>query len=70
MGTDPDFHGLVAGLIGDLLLGLRPLLPQEDNNELSLPDRQFSVGHIFYYFALLSMDRFSVYPLITGIAVL
>ena len=70
MGTGSlIFIGLVAGLIGDLLLGLRPLLPQEDNNAIITSGIvSFSVGHIFYYFALLSMDRFSVYPLIIGIA--
>jgi hypothetical protein len=63
------FMGLVAGLIGDLLLGLRQLRPIEDNNTIITSGIfSFAIGHIFYYFALLRLNNFSVYPLIIGVA--
>ncbi len=62
------FMGLVAGLIGDLLLGLRPLRPASDNNTIITSGIfSFSIGHVFYYFALLKLNAFSVYPLMIGV---
>ncbi len=62
--------GLVAGLIGDIVLGLRPLLPKSDNHTLILSGIvAFSVGHILYYLALVWMNRFSFTPFIITIGV-
>lgn len=62
------FMGLVAGLIGDLLLGLRPLRPSDENDTIITSGIfSFAIGHIFYYFALIKIWQFSVYPLIIGV---
>ncbi|MDX9690898.1 MAG: lysoplasmalogenase [Acholeplasmataceae bacterium] len=60
--------GLVMGLLGDLVLALRPL---QDNTK----DKQiivfgisfFSLGHIFYLLALLRYSQFMLISLIFGI---
>lgn len=57
--------GLVAGLIGDIVLGLRPLRPKAENEKLILSGMiSFSTGHVFYYVALLLMYQFSVYAIL------
>lgn len=57
--------GLIAGLIGDIVLGLRPLRPKEENEKLILSGMvSFSVGHVFYYAALLIIYQFSVYAIV------
>lgn len=51
--------GLVAGLIGDLVLALRPLRPrEEDAMIINLGILSFSVGHLFYITALLLLSAF------------
>ena len=52
--------GLLAGLIGDLFLALRPLRPKtEDQNIIVAGMIAFSVGHIFYMGALFEFGQFS-----------
>ncbi|HOP56846.1 MAG TPA: lysoplasmalogenase family protein [Bacillota bacterium] len=56
---------LIAGLIGDILLALRPLRPREENESIILSGTiAFASGHVFYYFALLHLSDWSVYPFV------
>lgn len=49
--------GLVAGLLGDLFLALRPLRPNIENEMLiNRGIFAFSIGHIFYFFGLLMIS--------------
>ncbi len=59
--------GLVAGLMGDLYLALRPLRPKEENHSIILIGTLcFATGHVFYYSALLLNGPFSLWaPLIS-----
>lgn len=51
--------GLVAGLMGDLYLALRPLRPKVENEKIILGGILcFSTGHVFYLIALLSLSGF------------
>jgi len=51
--------GLVAGLMGDLYLALRPLRPKAENEKIILGGIIcFSTGHVFYIIALLSLSGF------------
>jgi uncharacterized membrane protein YhhN len=53
--------GLVSGLLGDLYLALRPLRPKAENEQIILGGiTAFSVGHLFYLFALISLSGFHV----------
>lgn len=62
--------GLVAGLIGDMVLGLRPLLPKEKNFTLIIAGMiAFSVGQMLVYLSLLSLQRFSFYPILFSLVV-
>lgn len=65
---------LVGGLIGDLILALRPLRPKVENDSIILAGiAAFFTGHIFYLAALISLNRFSWIPflfsLVTTVAV-
>ena len=52
--------GLIAGLIGDLFLALRPLQDLvEDQNIIISGIVCFSVGHLFYFTAFMMMTTFS-----------
>lgn len=51
--------GLVAGLMGDLYLALRPLRPKTENETIILGGILcFSTGHLFYLTALISLSGF------------
>jgi len=59
---------LVSGLIGDLVLQLRPFRPQADKDQIIFSGVvAFSAGHIFYYSALVGLGGFSFYPFIGAI---
>lgn len=63
---DPDIKvsllfvgGLVAGLLGDVALALRPLRPATENKTIIASGIAcFSVGHVFYLAALLLVGGF------------
>ena len=54
--------GLVAGLIGDILLDLKLAYEQDSNEYLVAGFVSFGVGHLFYIFAIirLALDKWSV----------
>lgn len=53
------FGGLVAGLLGDVALALRPLRPASENKTIIASGIAcFSVGHVFYLAALLLYGGF------------
>ena len=58
------FLGLVSGLVGDLLLELRPF---DMNNEPSIilsGITAFSIGHIFYLIALITYFQFFIFSIL------
>ena len=60
--------GLVFGLIGDLVLALRSMRPQEDNHRIILYGTlSFSIGHVFYYMALLKYGSFEVLAILIAL---
>ncbi len=60
--------GLVCGLLGDLYLAIRPLEKKEaDKCVINGGILYFSLGHIFYFIALLLLGKFSYLSLILGI---
>lgn len=62
--------GLVAGLIGDLILALRPLQKKEVESVIIIAGIvAFSIGHIFYYSGLVIMHEFSVLPILFSLAI-
>ena len=59
--------GLVLGLLGDITLGLRPLRPKVENEDLILRGMSlFSFGHFFYLLAILTMVNFHYLAIIVG----
>lgn len=53
--------GLVSGLIGDILLALRPLRPKEEDKLIILFGIiAFSIGHIFYLIGLNIIEPFFI----------
>lgn len=51
--------GLVAGLMGDLYLALRPLRPKAENEKIIMGGILcFSTGHLFYILAIISLSGF------------
>lgn len=60
--------GLVAGLMGDLYLALRPLRPNEENHQIILVGTLcFMVGHILYYSALVMNGSFSIWAIVISL---
>lgn len=52
--------GLIAGMMGDVVLALRPLRPQNDNHFIILVGiMSFLMGHLFYGMALLELSTWS-----------
>ncbi len=63
--------GLVCGLLGDLVLALRPLQPKEkDKTIIVYGILFFSLGHIFYLISLISYKEFGSLSLILGLIML
>jgi uncharacterized membrane protein YhhN len=57
--------GLVAGLLGDLYLALRPLRSKIQEPNIILGGvAAFSVGHLFYFVALLILGTFSFWAVV------
>ncbi|MCF7932297.1 MAG: lysoplasmalogenase [Acholeplasmataceae bacterium] len=62
--------GLVCGLLGDLYLGLRPLRPAGENERIIMSGiTAFSLGHIFYYVALVMIGGFTVWAILFSVIV-
>jgi len=52
--------GLLFGMVGDLILALRPLRPKEENESIIIGGIiSFSLGHVFYLFFLLQISTLS-----------
>lgn len=63
--------GLICGLLGDLVLALRPLQPKEKDKTIIVYGIMFfSLGHIFYLISLISYKEFGSLALILGIIML
>ncbi len=61
---------LVFGLLGDLVLALRPLRPQTDNIPLIQSGiTYFSIGHILYYVGLVVVSRVALFPFLFSVVV-
>jgi len=59
--------GLIAGLLGDLYLALRPLQDPKKNETIIIGGIVcFSVGHIFYFSSLLLLGSLSYLAIITS----
>jgi uncharacterized membrane protein YhhN len=62
--------GMVAGLMGDLYLALRPLRPKSENHQIILYGTIcFAIGHLFYYLALLNYGTFSIWGIIISLII-
>lgn len=62
--------GLVSGLIGDLILALRPLQKKDVESTIIIAGIvAFSIGHVFYYIGLVMIDEFSALPIFFSLAV-
>ncbi len=48
--------GLVAGLIGDLVLELKVMYPQQAKSYLNAGIASFSIGHIFFFIGLAGFE--------------
>jgi uncharacterized membrane protein YhhN len=60
--------GLMMGLLGDLVLALRPLQDQKEDKKIIIFGISFfSIGHIFYLIALLRYSEFVLLSLIFGV---
>jgi uncharacterized membrane protein YhhN len=63
--------GLVCGMLGDLVLALRPLQPKEKDKTIIVYGIMFfSLGHIFYLITLISYKEFGSLALILGLIML
>lgn len=73
VGNIPEYIGwillgLASGMIGDIVLALRPLRPKEEDKLIIVFGIiSFSVGHLFYLTALLMMSTFSWISLVVGL---
>ena len=62
--------GLVSGLLGDVTLALRPLRPIEENQTIILSGIVFfSIGHVFYFGALLLYGEFQILSIVFSVVV-
>lgn len=62
--------GLVAGLLGDLYLALRPLRSKIQEPSIILGGVvAFSVGHLFYLAALLTLGTFNFWAIVFSIVI-
>jgi uncharacterized membrane protein YhhN len=62
--------GLACGMIGDIVLALRPLRPKEEDKLIIVFGIiSFSLGHLFYLTALFIISSFSWLALIIGLVV-
>ncbi|MBU1143586.1 MAG: lysoplasmalogenase [Firmicutes bacterium] len=60
--------GLLFGMIGDVVLALRPLRPKEEDETIILGGIfTFSMGHIFYLIFLLSLSQLHFISIIISI---
>lgn len=60
--------GLVMGLLGDLNLALRPLRHKQENEDLIIKGMSsFSIGHLFYYVAMMQVFSFHYLAPIMGL---
>lgn len=63
--------GLVSGLVGDLVLALRPLRPKEEDKTIIIFGIiSFSLGHLFYLIGIAQLVQFSIYALLIGLVAL
>lgn len=61
---------LVFGLLGDLVLALRPLRPKTDNIPLIQSGiTYFSIGHMLYYIGLVLVSRITLFPFVFSMIV-
>ena len=59
--------GLASGMIGDIVLALRPLRPKaEDKLIIVLGIISFSIGHIFYLIGLTTIQSLSMLSFVIG----
>lgn len=49
--------GLVMGLIGDIILDLKIMYPEQSQAYFNLGTTSFAIGHIFYFLACLLMNK-------------
>ena len=62
--------GLIAGLMGDIYLALRPLRPLQENHQIILIGTIcFATGHVFYYIALLLIGQFSLWAIVISVVI-
>lgn len=62
------FLGLIAGLMGDIYLALRPLRPNTENHRIILFGTIcFATGHLFYYAGLLIIGQFSFWAIVISL---
>lgn len=63
--------GLACGMLGDVLLALRPLRPKEEDKKIIVFGIiAFSLGHIFYLIGLGSMNSLHITGFIVGVIAL
>lgn len=63
--------GLAAGMVGDIILALRPLRPKEEDKLIIVFGIiSFSIGHVFYLLGLLTIDNLSPMSLLVGLLVM
>jgi uncharacterized membrane protein YhhN len=62
--------GLVSGLLGDIYLALRPLRPADDQERVIISGiAAFSLGHVFYYVALVMVGGFSLWAILFTVVI-
>lgn len=68
MATGFIIMGLVAGLVGDILLALRPLRPKEEDKQIIVYGIiAFSIGHLLYLVGLNTILSIGIMPYIIGL---
>lgn len=71
MATGFIIMGLVAGLVGDLILALRPLRPKSEDKQIIVYGIiAFSIGHLMYLVALNTILSIGMIPFIIGFGVM
>ncbi|MBU1144803.1 MAG: lysoplasmalogenase [Firmicutes bacterium] len=64
------FLGLICGLIGDLVLELRPFWKKEEEHHIILAGViAFSIGHLFYLAAIIRLNQFHYQAIIFSLFV-